>query len=40
MDLKVISKEVVIDEMIIKLVDIGVVINFVIFKDGIMKCEV
>lgn len=39
MDLKATSKEVAIDEMITKLVDTGVVTNFAIFKDGIMKRE-
>lgn len=39
MDLKATSKEAAIDEMIIKLVDTGVVTNFAIFKDGIMKRE-
>ncbi|HEN8012101.1 TPA: PTS sugar transporter subunit IIA [Streptococcus agalactiae] len=39
MDLKATSKEAAIDEMITKLVDIGVVTNFAIFKDGIMKRE-
>ncbi|HFZ6460385.1 TPA: fructose-specific PTS transporter subunit EIIC [Streptococcus agalactiae] len=39
MDLKATSKEAVIDEMITKLVDTGVVTNFAIFKDGIMKRE-
>lgn len=39
MDLKVTSKEAAIDEMITKLVDTGVVTNFAIFKDGIMKRE-
>ncbi|HFH7198698.1 TPA: fructose-specific PTS transporter subunit EIIC [Streptococcus agalactiae] len=39
MDLKATSKEAAIDEMITKLVDTGVVINFAIFKDGIMKRE-
>ncbi|MCC9753023.1 PTS transporter subunit EIIA, partial [Streptococcus agalactiae] len=33
------SKEAAIDEMITKLVDTGVVTNFAIFKDGIMKRE-
>ncbi|HGA0864901.1 TPA: fructose-specific PTS transporter subunit EIIC [Streptococcus agalactiae] len=40
MDLKATSKEAAIDEMITKLVDTGVVTNFAIFKDGIMKREV
>ncbi|HGA0228447.1 TPA: fructose-specific PTS transporter subunit EIIC [Streptococcus agalactiae] len=39
MDLKATSKEAAIDEMITKLVDTGVVTNFAIFKDGIMKRE-
>ncbi|HEO8135823.1 TPA: PTS sugar transporter subunit IIA [Streptococcus agalactiae] len=39
MDLKATSKETAIDEMITKLVDTGVVTNFAIFKDGIMKRE-
>lgn len=39
MDLKATSKEAAIDEMITKLVDTGVVTNFTIFKDGIMKRE-
>ncbi|HGD9483821.1 TPA: fructose-specific PTS transporter subunit EIIC [Streptococcus agalactiae] len=39
MDLKATSKEDAIDEMITKLVDTGVVTNFAIFKDGIMKRE-
>lgn len=39
MDLKATSKEAAIDEMITKLVDTGVVANFAIFKDGIMKRE-
>ncbi|HFH8675111.1 TPA: fructose-specific PTS transporter subunit EIIC [Streptococcus agalactiae] len=39
MDLKATSKEAAIDEMITKLVDRGVVTNFAIFKDGIMKRE-
>ncbi|HGH7779650.1 TPA: fructose-specific PTS transporter subunit EIIC [Streptococcus agalactiae] len=39
MDLKATSKEASIDEMITKLVDTGVVTNFAIFKDGIMKRE-
>ncbi|HGI2944061.1 TPA: fructose-specific PTS transporter subunit EIIC [Streptococcus agalactiae] len=39
MDLKATSKEAAIDEMITKLVDTGVVKNFAIFKDGIMKRE-
>lgn len=38
-DLKATSKEAAIDEMITKLVDTGVVTNFAIFKDGIMKRE-
>ncbi|HFI5177438.1 TPA: fructose-specific PTS transporter subunit EIIC [Streptococcus agalactiae] len=39
MDLKATSKEAAIDEMITKLVDTGVVTNFAVFKDGIMKRE-
>lgn len=39
MDLKATSKEAAIDEMITKLVDTGVVTNFAIFKDSIMKRE-
>ncbi|HGD0451321.1 TPA: fructose-specific PTS transporter subunit EIIC [Streptococcus agalactiae] len=39
MDLKATSKEAAIDEMITKFVDTGVVTNFAIFKDGIMKRE-
>lgn len=39
MDLKATSKEAAIDEMVTKLVDTGVVTNFAIFKDGIMKRE-
>ncbi|HHV6005237.1 TPA: PTS fructose transporter subunit IIABC [Streptococcus agalactiae] len=39
MDLKATSKEAAIYEMITKLVDTGVVTNFAIFKDGIMKRE-
>ncbi|HEN0395441.1 TPA: PTS sugar transporter subunit IIA [Streptococcus agalactiae] len=39
MGLKATSKEAAIDEMITKLVDTGVVTNFAIFKDGIMKRE-
>ncbi|HHL0796399.1 TPA: fructose-specific PTS transporter subunit EIIC [Streptococcus agalactiae] len=39
MDLRATSKEAAIDEMITKLVDTGVVTNFAIFKDGIMKRE-
>ncbi|HEO0837839.1 TPA: fructose-specific PTS transporter subunit EIIC [Streptococcus agalactiae] len=39
MDLKATSKDAAIDEMITKLVDTGVVTNFAIFKDGIMKRE-
>ncbi|HFH9207480.1 TPA: fructose-specific PTS transporter subunit EIIC [Streptococcus agalactiae] len=39
MDLKATSKEAAIDEMITKLVDTGVVTNFAIFKNGIMKRE-
>lgn len=39
MDLKATSKEAAIDEMITELVDTGVVTNFAIFKDGIMKRE-
>lgn len=39
MDLKATSKEAAIDEIITKLVDTGVVTNFAIFKDGIMKRE-
>ncbi|HGD4980688.1 TPA: fructose-specific PTS transporter subunit EIIC [Streptococcus agalactiae] len=39
MDLKATSKEAAIDEMLTKLVDTGVVTNFAIFKDGIMKRE-
>ncbi|HEO6234630.1 TPA: PTS sugar transporter subunit IIA [Streptococcus agalactiae] len=39
MDLKATSKEAAIDEMITKLVDTGVVTNFAIFKDGVMKRE-
>lgn len=39
MDLTATSKEAAIDEMITKLVDTGVVTNFAIFKDGIMKRE-
>ncbi|HGD2616707.1 TPA: fructose-specific PTS transporter subunit EIIC [Streptococcus agalactiae] len=39
MDLKATSKDTAIDEMITKLVDTGVVTNFAIFKDGIMKRE-
>lgn len=39
MDLKATSKGAAIDEMITKLVDTGVVTNFAIFKDGIMKRE-
>ncbi|HEN0173809.1 PTS fructose transporter subunit IIABC [Streptococcus agalactiae] len=39
MDLKATSKEAAIDEMITKLVDTGVVTNFAILKDGIMKRE-